>query len=511
MLCPDCKTEIPEGKLLCPGCGKAIQIVPDFEPNIEDRLELSKRDIEVVMTQDGDGSEGKNDAAVETKEIPDVGGETKEIPDTAHEQPSAMDNIALRKKERSRKKVVTVFRLTTVLIIAAAVALGVFALRLRRDDSYDSHMKKAVEHMTFDEFDSAVDEYLLAASKEGISPEEAESARLGAANAYYHSGRNSQAVDILKEILQNNPENRTCYEQLIKIYESEGDIIAINDLISSCPVSEIYEEYRDYIALPPDFSTLGGEYAEEVELSLTALDGNSDIYYTIDGSIPDEKSEKYEKPIILTQGSYIISAVCINKKGYKSAVISEEYTVTHEAVKAPSVEPKEGKRSTPANIRAKADDGLEIYYTDDGTEPSLESKRYEGEIPMPLGRSTFTFVAADGNGNLSEAVSVSYDLQMIAAFSPEDGINYLLANLVATGKLLDVEGHTLDGKGIFSYKCDSCCISGSRIYYMIDESLEADGEKKKTGNIYALDFATLELYKAVRDADGNFTFEMLTL
>lgn len=509
MICPDCKQEIPEGKLYCPGCGKAIQIVPDFEPNIEDRLELSKRDIQVAMKQDA----GEPDAAAvegETKEIPEVSQETKEIPDPVSEmqQKSAMEIIAQRQKIRSRKKIGTAFKLITALVLVAAVFSVIFALRLSKDDSYEAHMKKAVEHMTFDEFSQAVDEYLTAASKEGIGQEEIENAKIGAANAYYHAGESEKAKEILNGILEKDPKNRICYEQLLQIYESEKDIIAINELISSCPVSEIYEEYRDYIAMPPDFSTLGGEYAEEVELKLTALDGVSDIYYTIDGTIPDESSKKYEEPIIMTEGSYIISAVCINKKGFKSAVISEEYTVTHEAVNPPVVEPKEGRKTAPVNIRAKADEGLEIYYTTDGSDPTLESKRYEGEIPMPLGESTFNFVAADGNGNLSEKLSVSYDLQMMAAFSPADGINYLLANLVSTGKLLDVEGHAPGVKGNYRYECDSCCMSGSRIYYMIYEFLENDGAAEETGNVYALDFATLELYRAERDNDGNFAFEM---
>ena len=510
MICPECNNEIPEGKLYCPNCGKAIQIVPDFEPNIEDRLELSKSDIEDVMTGGGEGSPDADDST-KTKEIPAISQDTKEIPDTKAETPSALDNISLRKQQRSRKKISLAFRIGSAVIVVIAVISVFLAVRYREDDSYETHMKKAVGLMSDEDYAGAADEYLLAAAKEGLKQDELYNARLGAANAYHYSGDDEKAKEILNELLKEDPKNRACYEALILIYEEEGDIIAINELISSCPVSEIYEEYKDYIAMPPDFSTLGGEYAEEVVLTITALDGTSDIYYTIDGSIPDENSEKYEKPIIMTEGSYIISAVCVNKKGYKSAVISEEYTVTHEAVNGPVIEPKEGKKTSPENIRASADEGLEIYYTKDGSAPSLESKRYEGEIPMPLGKSTFSFVSADGNGNLSDPVTVEYDLQMMAPFSPADGINYLLANLVNTGKIHDIAGHTPDGKDTLSYECDSCYRSGSRIYYMITELHQVDGKPAETGVIYALDFATLELYSAGRDNDGNFTFELLTV
>ncbi|MBO4374136.1 MAG: chitobiase/beta-hexosaminidase C-terminal domain-containing protein [Lachnospiraceae bacterium] len=508
MICPECNNEIPEGKLYCPSCGKAIQIVPDFEPNIEDRLELSKRDIAVVMTQTEEGNAAPLDDSSKTKEIPEVSQNTREIPDRQEAQPSAMDNIAQRQRQRSKRKIGIAFRVVTGLVVAAAVVSVVLAVRFREDDSYDSHMKKAVGFMTAEDYRKAVGEYLLASQKEGLEREDIENAKLGAANAYHHSGDDEKAKELLNGILKDDPKNRACYEQLILIYEEEEDTIAINELISSCPVSEIYEAYKDYISMPPDFSTLGGEYSEEVELTLTALDGNSEIYYTIDGSIPDETSEKYEKPLILTEGSYIISAVCVNKKGFKSAVISEEYTVTHEAVSVPVIKPGEGKKSVPENIRASADEGLGIYYTKDGSEPTLESERYEGEIPMPMGKSTFVFAAADANGNLSESVSVTYDLQMAAPFTPADGINYLLANLVSTGKLLDTQGHAAGKNGTCRYECDSCCRSGSRIYYMITEYYDEDGKSDPTGNIYALDCATLELYRAGRDSEGNFTFEM---
>ena len=38
MKCPHCGHEMPEGYLICDLCGEEIQIVPDFEPEIENSI-----------------------------------------------------------------------------------------------------------------------------------------------------------------------------------------------------------------------------------------------------------------------------------------------------------------------------------------------------------------------------------------------------------------------------------------------------------------------------------------
>ena len=38
MKCPNCGFEIPEGHMYCDNCGKEINFVPDFEPEVENEI-----------------------------------------------------------------------------------------------------------------------------------------------------------------------------------------------------------------------------------------------------------------------------------------------------------------------------------------------------------------------------------------------------------------------------------------------------------------------------------------
>ena len=49
------------------------------------------------------------------------------------------------------------------------------------------------------------------------------------------------------------------------------------------------------------------------------------IYYTLDGTEPTKDSTRYEKPIELTEGENLLSAVAINKKGMVSEPLVQIY------------------------------------------------------------------------------------------------------------------------------------------------------------------------------------------
>ena len=45
MRCPKCHAEIEEGYLYCKNCGEEIRIVPDYDPQVEDMLSGSLKDV----------------------------------------------------------------------------------------------------------------------------------------------------------------------------------------------------------------------------------------------------------------------------------------------------------------------------------------------------------------------------------------------------------------------------------------------------------------------------------
>ena len=79
------------------------------------------------------------------------------------------------------------------------------------------------------------------------------------------------------------------------------------------------------LSIKPVFSIDGGVYNDIESLEIT-LSGSGDIYYTMDGSIPNNLSKKYTKPIIINKTS-VIRAVAIEKGKDNSEVVTNSYII----------------------------------------------------------------------------------------------------------------------------------------------------------------------------------------
>ncbi|MDX1702622.1 MAG: chitobiase/beta-hexosaminidase C-terminal domain-containing protein, partial [Melioribacteraceae bacterium] len=74
------------------------------------------------------------------------------------------------------------------------------------------------------------------------------------------------------------------------------------------------------------FSPQGGFYSSNISLSLTSTNANSRIFYTSDGSVPNENSKEYTRPISISR-TMVIRTVAINPSGRKSEVHTNTYFI----------------------------------------------------------------------------------------------------------------------------------------------------------------------------------------
>lgn len=116
MECPKCKTVIPEGKLYCPSCGYAVQIVPDYDADLEDNLDSASSDIA--------GTVNRIDVSDSVRTEYDIDATTKEIPMVKKDEASDIKRRTEQDRERSDQitTVIVAGLLLVGLIVGAVIA-----------------------------------------------------------------------------------------------------------------------------------------------------------------------------------------------------------------------------------------------------------------------------------------------------------------------------------------------------------------------------------------------------
>ncbi len=103
---------------------------------------------------------------------------------------------------------------------------------------------------------------------------------------------------------------------------------------------------------PPMFSVPGGFYESAVQLALTSATEGAAIYYTTDGSDPDENSNLYTDPLTFDE-TVTVRAIAIASSLDNSPINSRTYEIEVEATEV----------STIADLRAGLRDGTLYRYT----------------------------------------------------------------------------------------------------------------------------------------------------
>lgn len=477
MKCPNCGAEMKEGMLYCEHCGEDIHIVPDFEPEIEYNMEQTLNDIVREMEPEADPEETGQD----TSELQDW----DEVP---------QDHIV---KHPFRWKFVV---LVLVLAVVAVVCTG-FGISYSHYHSAEYQTKCAREYVASEEYDQAITCYERALE---LTPDDIP-LKFELADIYFRKNNKMEYEYLLREIIADaaatSEQLESAYGKLIAIYAAREDYDTINDLLQNCGNVNIMSKYQNYMAMEPQFSIQEGYYTSIQPLKLTTF-GSGKIYYTMDESEPGENSSLYTAPILLESGDYCIKAVYINENGISSPVVTKKYHIEIEELGAPDVSAVSGDYEFPVNIEVT--DGGDVYYTTDGTDPTQNSTVYAGPIPMPLGKSVFRFIRI-AEGRKSEIVERSYNLVMNTEFTPEEAVRQVVQYALQSGKIQEESGRFDDSGAAYLYQYQYVTnINKIDDFYVIAEIYRGtDGTVTRTGNLFAVNAYTRELWKLQTDESGR--------
>ncbi|MCI8530442.1 MAG: tetratricopeptide repeat protein [Lachnospiraceae bacterium] len=473
MKCPNCGSEMAEGNLYCEKCGKDIHIVPDFEPELEQNIEQTIHTILKGLDED-----------------------QKKRP----ESESAEEVQLHRHRTQKKKSFVIIILLLGVLavLIAGGAAAWVYGYY-----SKEVQVSRAVRYTEAGKYDKAISCYNRALELDCDNIE----LIFSLAEVYYLKNNKIEYEYLMREIIKNP--NATveqlegAYDKLIAIYRAREDYQTINTLLLGSGNENLISTYQNYIASAPEFSVKEGYYTSIQPLKLTAA-GTGKIYFTMDGSVPTEQSSQYTAPIILENGDYVVTAYFVNEKGVASDVVTKEYHIENDEISPPEISALSGEYYFPINIEIMGDDE-NVYYTTDGTMPNYFSNVYTGPIPMPLGKSNFKFARIEEGvtGTVADRV---YNLTMNTDFTPEQAVASVMEYALRIGKIYDETGHFDDTDSSYAYEYQYVTnINNIDDFYVIAEIFRgADGSLTRTGNNYAVNAYTGEMFRLQSDKRGKW-------
>lgn len=482
MKCPKCGETMKEGQLYCEHCGEEIKIVPEFEPEIENSIRATLSDVATEIT-------------TRTKEKDN--SQIKDITASDREEKKRTGSGSVRKRKLSGKRSILLTVIVLVIFWGVLQAIWYF--------DPDMQFQKAQKLMEKERFDRASEYFEHAAA---LSPTNVAIIN-GMAECYYAMGRLADAENACLEAIALEGSNEEAYSRLITIYEERGAYESLHALMEACEDSDIRNRYAEYLANPPETDIRGGTYQEAVNVRLIG-NGTGTIYYTLDGSEPDENSTVYISPIPLEIGPYTLKAFYVNQYGVKSDSIEEDYYIDVVLPEAPAVLPKTGVYGRPHLLEIEVPQDYRVYYTTDGSEPDSNATLYDGELWMPVGHSILRFVTVSPGGVCSEITERQYTLDLHPLLSMEAASNQLLLMLKNAGILRNLQGELPDqnGRNFYTYKY-TLTINDHNYYLYREYYEESAGTSNATGKDYVVNYMSGECYQAVRQEDKTFKLYLI--
>lgn len=476
MICPKCGHELKEGNMYCEICGEEIQIVPDFEPEIENSI-----------------SDALSDVADQID--PNRKNETKEKTEHIHFLTDTVD-ISNDVVILPKGLLIKTLGIVVAIIAVAIIAIGML---LYRENSYSYQLRRGDEELAKGMYSDAIDFYQDAYRLDKTNME----ALKRIASVYENYENLDKAEEMYLRIIEASGD-MTSVEALINLYVNDKKYTDAFDILEQYGDDNLLSKYEKYISPDPVFSVEEGEYEDITELELLAK-STGNIYYTLDGSEPGSDSTLYEKPIILRNGKYHINAIFVNEYDICSSIVSKEYSIISNVPEPPIVNLASGSYDVPQLIRITVPLNSNVYYTTDGSDPGLNSAIYTEPISIPLGDSVYKFIAVNSDGVSSDIAEVKYSLSVDTNISQEQAIDLVRNRQFEIGRVITADGDVAGSEGKYMYAYSELRYVQNRTLYLISEYYQEGTIRMVTGNVFAVDVFDGHIYQAVAASNNTYS------
>jgi hypothetical protein len=191
---------------------------------------------------------------------------------------------------------------------------------------------------------------------------------------------------------------------------------------------------RPEVALPT-FSPPGGNYMSGPTVVISCATPGAKIYFTNNGTLPDENSLLYDTPLVITTGVTLRARAF--KEGYRpSQTAAASYSVTLPTVATPVITPATGTYtgSLLCSITCETP-GATIYFSRDGNPPTFASERFTQPILIDT-TTHIVAIAVKTAMSASQLAAADYTIQSgtvaTPVLSPGPGIYYAAQSIQIT-------------------------------------------------------------------------------